>query len=170
MNPQRALAGYKRDYEYHYPMSYGGAAGTYTIQGPYGTTCEYRVELFNGSGVAVISDAAWWHVGTLQVPFDNTAITIPTASDQSGNGFRGFIFLGNAQDTMESFGSVWVPMGAPIYFGTAQTGYITLCFRRVTNAPPIAPIFNAHTPENEMKAAAVTANQVAEAVRLSQGR
>ena len=128
---------WKNTYEFHGPISYGGAAGTYLIGNPYGgSPCDYRVIAVSVGACSMILSAKNSWSGN--VPTTAPA-GITQASDGNGNGIDGYVFVSTANQISDVMGP-WAAMPAQLYLGLSGTGFIIMDFRRPLERPPVPPI------------------------------
>lgn len=111
-----------RDYTYTTFFTYGGAAGTYALQTPYDSDCEYTI-----ISVAMLASGS--------VTLGPTAETAPNAgATLSTYGLAAAVFVANSTSNYTGHGTFAV-CPRVLYLVSTAACYVTLQFRRRITQP-----------------------------------
>jgi 3-isopropylmalate dehydratase small subunit len=105
-------------YDYTNPLWVGGEIGTFVVNSPFGSSCEYAVVgvFFLDEGVCIVSDASF-------------------SSIQVGNAPRNGVpvfFARGAANTSQTFSDFWFSCSRDLTVQLTSASYLVLAFRRKT--------------------------------------
>lgn len=110
------------DYEYSWPITYGGTAGDYQIRAPWNGPAEMLIvsAFVQATGGAFISQAA------TQAGAVSSIVTTYTAGQQGTPG----IYINAAPDGPVAFAPTWFPFNGQASLQVVGTALVTIAFRR----------------------------------------